>query len=559
MIASKQIYRLLFCMVILCYGILFWAANKGLEITDEAFYGIGYFYSLPSKLFPSFYFNVYETFFGWMNLKFDGYRMLRVILTVLACSVLFIGLRRKLMQYQNNAVVNNEFLGLLIFGTGLTTYAWGPLSLSYNSLAFVLVSCIVGLLCFNENQVNILLKWICSFIIGGLLLLLFCVKFSTALLLILLLIGYNLLQKGLKGYEIDKAAWNLLGILMFLFFVFGNYSAFQMEFQRLMDSAQDKINSDNSLLLIYYNDVVNLFKGIWLPVMLITFLRTLGYFKKQMNNYIQWIALLVIVIWIVLCHYWQGGTPYKYRHFQFFSIVFTYLAIHINWIKMNRNFILTVLLFLSLPFLGSAGTNNGLSAHIMFFMPFFGVAFYMLIKSLPHLKVSIAVTFLLVVVSCSQAVTGTIFYPYRDSESLLDKEYKLENGSMYHGQLLGENMWQLYQELREFDGVGPKLMFTYSHQTGLAPLLKKQPLSADWFNESLKDRICAILKKHDRINEDNIMFILPKVRSNDEDLNICMQQIGVSFPGKFRMVKEVSYYQWDKKSTIVLQVYLPQN
>ncbi|MBT6439504.1 MAG: hypothetical protein HOK72_07335 [Flavobacteriales bacterium] len=556
---------LLSATILIVYIVLGWACFHGIDITDESFYVVGYQQSARSAVFLSFYFEVYKALFGWLELNLAGMRLIRLLFTAL--SSLFLAFSFiKVRSSPTGAILNSErwFILLLVLVGGAVTYSWGPTAISYNSFTMIFLNILVGITLLKTNKTGIMGQLILDVLFGVFIMLLLFVKFSSAFLFMasyLVYLGCNKKLWPVTRHHNRTVLTILLGCVLVIFIVFNTYVDFADQIARLYELMENKSGvswSSSTLLGAYLKNLGNLLNAIWMPCLLISLMYVISFIWREAAKISFAVSLAVIPIYIYLMEWWIGGTPNKYQNFEFYAVVLVFCVCWSNFFLVKRkNIILTFFLF-SMPFVGALGSTNGLSAQFMFFMPFFMLLIANSVVEFRLKSTKIVLLVIIVLLGSSQAIVGTTLYPYRDKETLFDKKNKIENGGGFSGQYIGGNMISLYENLKEFEDVDLQYLFTYRHQTGLSLLLNKNFFSPDWFNENFYYRICSIIEKRTELHGKQILFILQKEVPYQNEVNTCLNKVGIKFPSDYEVVKEVEYFHYSLHENITLQVYLPK-
>ena len=132
----KPIFAILLTLVnFIVIGVIVWSCFHGLDLSDESYYYLGYLYSgsIPD-LSPASFHLVYSRFFSYFHLSLSEVRLLRLVLTILAATILFFSLEKPTLQ--NSKWEKVTLFHILLSGM-LLSYTWAPLALSYNSMSSI--------------------------------------------------------------------------------------------------------------------------------------------------------------------------------------------------------------------------------------------------------------------------------------------------------------------------------------------------------------------------------------------------------------------------------------
>lgn len=131
-------------------ALLLWASDKGLDLSDESFYIIGYLQGIKIYGIQTF-FSLYQAFLEPFSLTITEIRYLRIVLSLLTATIFYFGVVRAIeMRCQtNNTTRLNLFI--IISMTLLASYQIGPLTISYNHFSQILGLTIIGLSLIQQS------------------------------------------------------------------------------------------------------------------------------------------------------------------------------------------------------------------------------------------------------------------------------------------------------------------------------------------------------------------------------------------------------------------------
>lgn len=549
--------------------VITWASYRGLELSDESFYYLGYrhFDNAPDLGAASFHF-IYGRFFSFLDLSLTGSRQLRLILTILSSLVLYIGV----VKLKARSSWSDKFVLFNILLSGmLLSFCWAPMALSYNSMSSILIALIVGfwLLSLKIKSQGEILCWA---ILGGLFVLLFFIK-ATNILLFPLIIFAALYWRNTQGFQKRKILTpNMLNILAFLlgivgmlFFVSGGDSiseTINSHLQQLFGLANaDSSHSFSYLWDKYYKNAEMVIQKLKYTILVLFAFYILArlFFKIRKEKPPFWATtvfkiagIIIFLTFIYQNEYWKGGTPFKYKMLipYVFVAVFAVLNQSLESKKIN-----TALIFglLSIPIAGAIGTNNGLSAQVLFYSVFVFLLIYYALKtsSITWFKnVSLSLIMLL---ATSQIVSGTILNPYRLSP-LTQNTQNLDGIPIIKNLKVDSETFELSENLKSLRSFKAEYIFAYSGMLGLNSLTEKKPYSLEWFNEGDDDKICAIIGKS-KISSENILFLIPEEIPLTEKIITCLEEKGIYFKSEYSKIKTFKFFYPRNNKKLTLNVY----
>ena len=166
-IYAGKIFLVTGAILITLIGLMIWASNKGLDITDESFYFIGYYFNIETVLPITFFHKIHNVFFGNENLILA--RLTRLILTLTSSG--FLGYTSCKFFNFKHKIEGTIFIIIFSF-LGFSFY---PYAISYNSLTIVFMNLLIGLTFIYKSKQTLLIP----FLIGILTTLLLLTKFPT--------------------------------------------------------------------------------------------------------------------------------------------------------------------------------------------------------------------------------------------------------------------------------------------------------------------------------------------------------------------------------------------
>ncbi len=545
----------------LSYLILLWACFRGVELTDESFYLIGYQSGKGGILFPSLFCELYDAIFGWLEISLAEVRILRIVLTISSCFLLWWGVSEKLMVTSISNPIKWLILATILSGS-VVGFTWGPMAISYNSLVSVFLNGIVGLALIYSNTKTIRAKSAIEFLMGVLLTFMWMVKFSSVVLIIPFVGCYWLIENEFRIPKIVSSLrflfWVLLGCAIAFLIVFNGFEESFESIKTLHLTISEKMGSSYSqsnLLENYVKDVVRLLVNNWLSLLVIFILGLLYLVIKNWRSYIVWLGFILIGIFTFLQELWMGGASRKYEIFTFYFLFLIGALFVGNLRKMKEDKLFLAIFLAFIPLAGALGSSNGLTVQVLFYMPFYLLAIIILLQRVEYRWPRFLLTTLLLTIACIQGITGSVLDSYRQCESLLTKDIALESEGLFKYQFVGKDLSVLNDQLKSLRRHKANYVFTFRHQIGVTILLDKMPYTTDWFNENYPDEICRIISKRDPIDESDLLLIIPEGINNLEMVSKCLSSNGIRFPSAYEQIKEIEYYNCASRSIIKLVVY----
>jgi hypothetical protein len=552
--------------------VIIWSCYHGFEMSDESYYYLGYAYlnDIPDLSGASFHL-IFNKFFGLFNLTLPEVRLLRLFLTILAAGVIFLGLE-KIIINKNTA---EKFILFNVALNGmLLSYTWAPLALSYNSMSSILISLIIGFWLLNMTAHKVYSKVAYSVIIGFLFALLFYVKLTNILLLPIIIISTIYWLNKRKALKIEKIKFVAIYGIAFVVGVLASLTIISQEMSLIIPTMSNYIAEtfgiiDNdpshsivSLLLTYLGNAARVLIKLTIPLILlfISFFRLKRFLSKPGIKKKSWylalfktISAIILIAIVLLNHYWIGGSGTKYQILN--SYIFIGVAVFLNQLLENKKVDFILLLgLLSVPTSGAIGTNNGLSAQLLFYGVFVFLVIYLFVYSSKNMWYKYSVLSIIVLLGTSQVISAIVFYPYRQA-ALTDCDHKLEGVSALEGLKVDKVTYKLREELAFLEKIEAKYVFTYSHQGGMVLLANKIPYALSWFNETSIKLMCSTIDKS-KVEPAEIIFLLPSEIPLEDEVIGGLENSKVFFNNDYSIVKQIKYYDEVKKRELTLNIYL---
>jgi len=423
-------------------SIILWGMNKGFDITDEGYYLLSYQKDFISDIDVRFHQNIIKLLFGWVDLNIINVRILRLVLTILSSYIFSFGFykwSKFYFSFPKHITFPTFFLLILI--SALSSYGFGPQSLSYDSLSAFLFISSAGILFFMISAINYNFHtyfYVCSMIIGIILSVQTFVKISAAIPLIFSFFALIIFLKDIGFNNKIK-----LGISITIGLIVG-YFLYSMLIQNIF------IVIDNFMLAkstfhssIHGYGYIDFFKLVLkafyqlVGLFLISFILASGHIllKKITKSKTVFITLGIFLIYflfssLILIYIFQGRNVFIIPAFMIiaYSLIFSFSNNKIVIAGINKNRLIVITFLLLIPFIGAFGTNTSLLAKAIFFLPFW----FSLTLCLFNFNKATDIIFrnyifyLITVFSVYFLINGYVFHPYRIAP-LTSQKYSINN------------------------------------------------------------------------------------------------------------------------------------
>ena len=548
-----------------------WACHKGMDLSDESFYFMGYLYSKNPYLDPASFHIVFDRLFSYWDMTLIDVRLLRLLLTIIASFPLYFGIRRLI---QLNSVKEKFILFNIILSGMMLSYAWAPLALSYNSMSCILIATISGFWILTFTSDKLYLKAVYAFLLGFLCILLFYVKITNVILFPILAFGtLYWINKGNNLGKLTTAYAIILIIVSFGIGIISSLALYSGGLTSISDTLEqytretfamsdNKSHSPAHLKKRYFDNAEMVLTRLKYPLLLIIGLFTaiklyLARSKKKNKSLVHKlflvIGILIFIITVTQNKYWLGGAGFHYR--VLIPYIFIGVLAFLDRLLENKRIdYVLVLSLLAIPLAGAIGTNNGLSAQVLFYGVFIFLLLHYLINSSGTLWYKNILLVGMVLLCSSQILTATIINPYRQS-GLSNSIKALEGVKSLEGLKVDNGLYQLKDELAFLEKIEAEYVFAYSSHRGMALLIDKVPYTLDWFHETDPDKMCRAIDKSD-IEQREIIFLIPEELPLENEAIDCLSNKGIHFREDFHQVKSIKFFDHRKKKELTLNIYL---
>lgn len=570
-------FLLMSLVVTLCISLLFWASNKGFDITDEGAYLYLYSDIDRSKLFVSSFHLIQDFIFSFFGTSIIDLRIERILLSVLISLFFSFSFyhfcKRKLLMNQTSFFLISV---LSIVGIFLS-YTCGPQTPSYNFFSLFFMLGIMGLYFFEHAyKLNKLLRLLIYFSSGALFSILFLIKFPNALLLLLLLIIHDvfaLIKSVDSNWKSIVSNWLLLFFSFIIFQIIfwkglNQFNLFLSDFYLLI--TEYKTHDNKVLLSVYWNSIIDTFVYFFTEKYFFLSFSIAGLLFAIHKNKIIWTSLFLLLHAIIVWKYkfYQGGainvSEQMLVYLVWIVLLFAYSLIVTNrWDFLTRlktiktDYSWMVLLFI-LPFIGSLGTLNPLQIQIAFYMPFWFLLIYFLVERLFSSHLRVVIYTLIVFLGASQVSTAVVINTYRLNTDLCSQNQPLSirNNTIMVDSGFSSGVKDIEQILKSAGIKENDPVFAYSDHIGLAYIYEKILPTRDncWFDVNAENSVLSILSKyfHKKNKEENIYFILDKRHLFNANFKSKLKEYGCDFDKDYKIIGEVNAHFTNERQQIIV-------
>jgi hypothetical protein len=537
-----------------------WCINRGFDFSDEAYGYLGF--TGPSEVRGGLthYAVLYNFFFGWLGISIVKVRTVRFLLLI-GCSVVFaFGLNDWLKRktFMSNAQRLNLFLIVLIGACHINTN--GSQSLTYNLSSTYLLLLIAGLWLFSfqlGKEVS-RLHWVVFFALGLLLFSLFIVKFSSAVLMGVVLIVLLVVDKPNIKIIAISILMIVVGAVTMAILLFG------LDFANwISEYCKGIFHSTNSFAPSFIDEYKEDFRRvknnlivkniIWIGL----FSSGLAVSRMVVNRIFSIIVAIIVAAGMTYLSYvnssYFGGLIENYYVNYYYYILWAVvlglaeiIVVSKNILsrkEIDRRFPMAIFLF-AVPFFGAIGTSNFLSIQILWYSPLFFAALYLLLKTYNNFIFGLLLT-AIVANATVQSVSGLIYFPYRVKGTLWLQDSPLTNANesvLLDAELKGavDKMRDLVYTKTKFVESGP--VFSFRSEYGFVYFLKGTLPGWGWYkDEAPSEQTCLVLKRSKLSNLNQTILLIPKEYKVDSSFQACLNNISIDFPKNYESIGDVPF------------------
>lgn len=544
--------------------VLYWASSRGFDLSDESFYIMGYYYAGNAPdLYPASFHIVFNRYFNHRDLSILEIRHLRLLGTILSCVPLYLGLKR----LWAGSIKERRFIFLVLLMGSLLGYSWAPQTLSYNSMSSILFNIIVGFWFMVHGSKNIWGALFLFFIVGWLFSVLFFVKITNILLFPVLVLFSVYMSFFAKKRIVPKPKlWHMTivlfaGLILSVAYLAGGFAdspIFLMDYwgQIMALQKNDPSHSFTFLLDKYYQNLEMVFTRLRAPLLIMTLLFIPTFFGGRRKIWpILVFKLTGIVVGLLFIYdgsCWLGGTKAVYIMILPY-LYFFFFTLFCVWLNGNKiDYMALALVFLFIPLAGSFGTNNGLSAQVLFYASFILISIFYVVSKVYGDWFRWAVGCILFALVFSQVYHGVLLYPYRQAP-LKEVNSKINRGPL-EGMYVDQGLYELENSLDKLDFSKIEYVFSGSSIRGISLLMGKKPFSLDYFHLSHQEKLCYNFQRS-LIPIEKVIFLVPLEHPLSAEVLDCFKTNGLDFNSDFTLTKDIPYFDYFYGNELRLGVY----
>ncbi len=431
--------------------IIFWASNKGLDMTDESFYLFNY--SMPKNFKMSFTsFHLIQNYlFPFVNCTIQNLRIERLILYIFSAvffaysSCYYLRNTYNLKFHKTNSFT----LYALIIAGILLSYAFGPQTPSYNTFSTIFIILSTSFFLFDLSKKQTKLKIIFIYLpIGFFCGILFLVKFPNAIFMPAIFITfyffYNLVSAENKLRVLFSSVYRLFLIASsYLLFHLLFWKGFRPAFQFHKDFFE-YINGfngyeTNTILYIYSSSFLSIFRTLMTLKFLLIIFSFVGIvwsiLKKQ--NTVFYIFIIIQLLIVIKFKIFFAGGEFIYEQSIIYllwtlTLIFMFFIKHKNYktirTKEFKKQLLFIFFLLFMPIFAVIGTSNSIQVQVIFYIPFWMFIIYLILEYDFNNKINKTIYLFITLLASVQSVNALIYHPYRIGGNLISQNQILSVG-----------------------------------------------------------------------------------------------------------------------------------
>lgn len=602
--SDRMTLAVLFSCFVLTLSVLIWGMNRGLDITDEGAWLLGYRHPMETLTLPSSFCLVIGKILGPFEPGIVTFRLSRLVLSLVSTAALSFGFWKWSRPGISEGL--RSFFALktifLFFAAGnFLSYSWSYQSISYNELNnfFILFAAGALLWLVSESRAGlsveeILAGGVMGFSAGFDLFIKFpsAVVLSVTILLVLLF--------GTKSaFFVRKVVWMacfaagfLLAIgVFFLFFcppdvwlpnfiqACSGWSKGGHPPRELLGGYVRHAKMGSAYLAANY---LPPFAALGLTALFLAWAHEKGTARFRRIFFPAAVLMLAAFIYQAFRLHWHqaGETTYK------FTAVFVYIAVlaaqaglfFLSCVRKglsgllscaDREKIAVALVLLFLPFIGVFGTNNVPSVSLLMHLaPWFALLLLfaaMIYRAFPSGLLTAVFMLIAVFFASSQTLHGFIFRPYRLPENLLKQTERVENMRSLEGMRFDAGSKKFFEEIRSlvFGKAGFKEgdpVIALYDLGGVVYALGGVSPGKPWFHNLPSEQFANMngIRKASPADLSRALFLtsrLPRPEFDD-----CLREKGIFFPEDYVEAGRVAfpYKEFFSKRPEKITVWVPR-
>ena len=540
---TRLAYYAIFGLISFQLSIVLWASNKGLDLTDESFYLLSFFYPENSDYsFTKFYLIFHKIFFLYNS----SIQTLRIFLSILVClsSVFYSSCLFNLLQKKEMiGNIKRLFFNAFVLSFSLMCFCFGPLTPSYNTLNTVLLNFYAGTIILlltsieKDNQLKNYSLYSFIFLISMLWFLLLINKPTTALFIlfptsIIIIHTSRIHNKSIQHY-LKLILVALISLVFITVICFGNLNGFFVYIFNFKEMLKYMPNVYKEGLL---PNIINDFKFT---------LSTLGFLSNAVtivittflffanSKYIRAIlfSLLILNFYYILQLDILNDVYSKFfLCFDIISVSFLYLIFNKKIEKRTK----ITLLFLSIfPVIGYFGSNVSYTVQQCFYATFGASLFLVFISNTNFKNQKIAFT-LIIIFNSIITFSSIIKNPYRQADlNLCNKKITINKNQI----LVPKNIAEFNKDLNYLvHKNGCKKLgyiFTLSNYYSSCLLLNKPLPYNAWLQNETPSLNLYFFEKMSEKQKQNCLYLFPPSYNYNSLL--------INSKGKFTYKDQIKY------------------
>lgn len=555
--------------------LLFWAVNKGIEMTDEGYYLL-WFRSAdlyPPDMHLNYYYLI-QMFAGWINWDIITLRIGGNITILAGVAALVWGIKHYLQQLIPEVYSTRLLILILLAGIAAVFLAENPHTLSYNTVTFFLMAFAAALLLYwlaykNEFKQTalIVLFTVLSFVLMAQLL----VKFSSAILMGgIWLVALLYHHRSVKVFPIVGSS--LLGSVIFLVWFFTTQldpktfvEYFWVSYERIsgLGYTPTRIFFGTYLAKDLPHFVINLTPTLAVLIASYMLLNRGGKENKTTPVVVSFVVFCAQMLLLKLNYFPQ-------LHYRFIDLMLWAMltALFILWRtkKLSKPIVQLSLILGAIPFVCAIGSAVPLPMSLFFYVH----AWVMLVVMLWHMASTIrslsivAPSVQLVSIAASFVVFFKVFLwpqylPHGFAAPLFEQTHKpLDDRSLLVDSLTSELIAGTHQLLQKGDFEPNDYLLALYDLPGLVYLMDGYSPQVIWYfgettRETLDESVNNTCMHIGNINEEHVYIIKPtKV---DPRVLTSLENSRLDFPDSYTLQGMV----YDPYSKREMEVWSPNN
>ena len=414
-----------------------WASNKGIDISDEGFYLLGFQEKQELGLIETYFQALARFYFPFIENSVIGWRIIRLLLSGLSAYVLVYGIIKWLKQWFVFSTFEtiNAYL-FVIVGSFTIPYLFGPQTLSYNSLSGIFVVFAVGLFFITLTAKSLKLAYTIFFLIGIMLANLLISKITAGILLSFLFSLVTLFYfwgNFKKIFLIHLAVIGGIASFYILFFLF--IFSFELYSNSLLFFANEgkHQNYQNVALVGYVFDAAKQILKIFIYAFVITASFVFGEILLKNNKIARFIATFFALLGTIVLVFYKFFLTAKLDSsfiilwlfvVLLYSLFFTFQEKKpFFYFKGKKEFLLITIFLFLVPLSCAFGSDTGLLRNSLFYTTLYFGWLLIFYKTMNLKKTAVLLSiFVGITLSSVSYIRANVFFPYRADALFLQTE-----------------------------------------------------------------------------------------------------------------------------------------